>query len=525
MRNQVKELESSDDAELLAAVREGNDTAFGELYRRHVGAGRAAARSLTRSTADADDAVAEAFARVLAVMRRGGGPEVAMRPYLMTVVRNVCFDRGTARDRETLPGETEVLAAVDDLPISYQNAELDQFTEANLVSRAFASLSDRWKHVLWQTDIEGRTPRELADELELAPTAVAALAFRAREGLADAYLAAHVTHRPTAQCDREPSELARYVRNRMRSKEQITFRAHLDQCHRCTEAVEELRVVSRPLRSLQWPALIGAPVITYGGRVIGIIRRVVTAQLLTTASAAAVTVATVGVATNNVPFEPFDALRPTSSYIEPQAAAAATAAPGHASSAAAATGSASEAAPEAAANRVITGPAKGTHRSVVFPALTSVVPTIALGGPTPVAPPTTTSPAGPTAATEPVVPTATTAAPAAADTTASGPTATLPPDEPSPVTTVPSAPTTEASAPAGGPVGGSETQSSDDGGAPTTESPTPTTVDDPGGISVTPIGGNPQTQSNDTDGDESSVPTTTTTTTAAPEPTADPPAG
>ena len=50
MRNQVKELESSGDAELLAAVREGNDAAFGELYRRHVGAGRAAARSLTRSS-------------------------------------------------------------------------------------------------------------------------------------------------------------------------------------------------------------------------------------------------------------------------------------------------------------------------------------------------------------------------------------------------------------------------------------------------------------------------------------------
>jgi RNA polymerase sigma factor (sigma-70 family) len=157
IRNQVKELESSEDAELLAAVREGNDAAFGELYRRHVGASRAAVRALTRSTADADDAVAEAFARVLAVMRRGGGPEVAMRPYLMTVVRNVCYDRAS-RDRETLPGETEVIAALDDLPTSHQNAELDRFTEANLVSRAFASLSDRWKHVLWQTDIEGRTP-------------------------------------------------------------------------------------------------------------------------------------------------------------------------------------------------------------------------------------------------------------------------------------------------------------------------------------------------------------------------------
>jgi RNA polymerase sigma factor (sigma-70 family) len=511
MRNRVQELESSDDAELLAAVREGDDAAFGELYRRHVGAGRAAARALTRSTADADDAVAEAFARVLAVMRRGGGPEVAMRPYLTTVVRNVCFDRCGSRNRETLPGETEVIAALDDLPTSYQNAELDQFTEANLVSRAFASLSDRWKHVLWQTDIEGRTPRELADELELAPTAVAALAFRAREGLADAYLAAHVTHRPTAQCDREPSELARFVRKRMRSKEQVTFRAHLDQCDRCTEAVEELRVESRPLRSLQWPALIGAPAITYGGKVIGIIRRVVTAQLLTTAGAAAVTVATVGVATNNVPFEPLDALRPTSSYVEPQAAAPTTAVPGPATSATAATGSAS-AAPAAAADHV-TGPAKGSHRAVVFLAVTSVVPTIALGGATAVAPPTTASLGGPTVTTDPAVPTA------APDTTAtaSDPTTTLAPEEPPAVTTVPSAPTTEASAPAGGPVGGSETQSSDDGATPTTLPSAPATAaPEPGGISVTPIGGNQQTQSNDTDGAQSSVPTTTTTTTADP---------
>src|SRR3954447_10380620 len=375
MRNQVKELESSDDAELLAAVRNGNDAAFGELYRRYVGAGRAAARSLTRSSADTDDAVAEAFARVLAVMRRGGGPEIAMRPYLMTVVRNVCFDRAHARDRETLPGEPQVVAALDDLPTSYQNADLDHFAEANLVGRAFSSLSDRWKHVLWQTDIEGRTPRELADELDLAPTAVAALAFRAREGLADAYPAAHVTHRPTAQCDREPSELARYVRNRMRSKEQITFRAHLDQCHRCTEAVEELRVVSRPLRALQWPALLGAPALTYGGKVLGVIRRVVTAQLLTTAGAAAVTVATVGVAINNVPF---DDLRPTS-YVEAQAAEPTTTAASHAASQAAGRSSAA-AATSAATSAGGAASSSGSNRSAVVPAtVLAAIPTISLG--------------------------------------------------------------------------------------------------------------------------------------------------
>jgi len=515
MRNQVKELEGSDDTELLAAVREGNDAAFGELYRRHVGAGRAAARSLTRSTADADDAVAEAFARVLAVMRRGGGPEIAMRPYLMTVVRNVCFDRANAR--ETLPGENEVVAALDELPTSYQNADLDHFTEANLVSRAFASLSDRWKHVLWQTDIEGRTPRELAAELDLAPTAVAALAFRAREGLADAYLAAHVTQRPTAQCNREPSELARYVRNRMRSKEQITFRAHLDECHRCTEAVEELRVVSRPLRALQWPALLSGPVLAYSGKVIGVIRRVVTAQLLTTAGAASVTVATVGVATNQVPFEPFDALRPKS-YVESQAADPVTAlTAGHALITAGGTGGGAKAAvAQSTPGESAPGAAgaRGSHRSAASTTTVAAIPTIPLASVTTIAAagsaPAGTTPTTATTATTAATPvTATTEAPAATptptDTTAAtdGGTTT---DTAAPDTT-----TTEP-APAVDPVNNPVSQSDGGGGAPSppaTDPAPPTTVPGGSGMVGTPIGGNPQTQSG-TDSDESSATTTTT---------------
>ena len=252
-------------------------------------------------------------------MRRGGGPEVALRPYLMTVVRNVCYDRAASRARETLPGEAEVVAALDDLPTSYQNAELDQFTEANLVSRAFASLSDRWKHVLWQTDIEGRTPRELADELELAPTAVAALAFRAREGLADAYLAAHVTYRPTAQCDREPSELARYVRNRMRSKEQVTLRAPIStsataawrRSRSCVSSAGPCAACSGPPSS--------APRSSATAEGDRDHRRVVTAQILTTAERGGRDRGDRRRGDRQGAVRAFEALRPTSS-IEPQAA-------------------------------------------------------------------------------------------------------------------------------------------------------------------------------------------------------------
>ncbi len=397
MRNQVRELESSQDSELLASVREGNDAAFGELYRRHVGAGRAAARSLTRSSADAEDTVAEAFARVLSVMRRGGGPEVALRPYLMTVIRHVCYDRAGASARESLPGESEVMAAIDHHP-TYQSADLDQFAESNLVSRAFASLSDRWKQVLWQTDIEGRSPRDLADELELAPTAVAALTFRAREGLADAYLAAHVQHQPTALCHREPSELARYVRNRMRAKEQLTFGAHLAECSRCTEAVEELRIVSRPLRALQWPAFIGTPFVVYGAKVIGVIRRVVTAQFLTTAGAAAVTVATVSVA-ERAPFDAFDALRPLpyiglQAVLSPSAADAATTT---ASTTAAAVGGSHRSAASASVPDALglpVGETAGNSAATAIAATDSTTPTTALIGPPPVDTTVATSPAG-----------------------------------------------------------------------------------------------------------------------------------
>jgi hypothetical protein len=420
-----------------------------------------------------------------------------------------------------------VVAALDDRPTSYQGADLDHFAEANLVSRAFASLSDRWKHVLWQTDIEGRTPRELADELDLAPTAVAALAFRAREGLADAYLAAHVTHRPTSQCDREPSELARYVRNRMRSKEQITFRAHLDQCHRCTAAVEELRVVSRPLRALQWPALFGGPVLTYGGKVIGVIRRVVTAQLLTTAGAAAVTVASVGVATNQVPFEPFDALRPMS-YVESQVADPVSSATiGRTTTtvgAAKSEGTADGGRPTPGGSASGASVARGSHRSTPSTTTVAAIPTIPTGSDaTTPAPPTASAEATPTTAAigEPPV-TATTTAAAPTSTT----TDTAAPDDSATAEPAPPAPTTTEPAPAVDPVNHPVSQS-DDGGStpttPTTEPPPPTTVPGGSGMVGTPIGGDPHTQSSGTDSDESSTTTTTapdsttTTTTLAPD--------
>jgi RNA polymerase sigma factor (sigma-70 family) len=81
------------DPELIAAVRGGDVDAFGPLYTRHVEAARRLARGLARDQAEADDLVAEAFAKLLTALRGGGGPNLAFRAYLLTTIRNLLHDR------------------------------------------------------------------------------------------------------------------------------------------------------------------------------------------------------------------------------------------------------------------------------------------------------------------------------------------------------------------------------------------------------------------------------------------------
>ena len=55
-----------------------------------------------------------------------------------------------------------------------------------MIARAFASLPERWQAVLWHTEIEGARPADVAPLLGLTANSVAALAYRAREGLRQA---------------------------------------------------------------------------------------------------------------------------------------------------------------------------------------------------------------------------------------------------------------------------------------------------------------------------------------------------
>ena len=168
------------DVELIEHTRAGDVEAYGELYRRYYAAARGAALALTHNRSDVDDVISEAFARVLRASRSGRGPDVSFRPYLISAVRNVFYDR--VRCNRELPSD-ELIDGINFALLDGDNSRED----CAFATAALATLPERWRRVLWLTEVEGRSAVEIAPLLGLAPNAVAALAYRAREGLRQAF--------------------------------------------------------------------------------------------------------------------------------------------------------------------------------------------------------------------------------------------------------------------------------------------------------------------------------------------------
>jgi RNA polymerase sigma factor (sigma-70 family) len=248
----------ADDAKLLNMVRAGDTTAFGILYERHEQAARRLARSLVGSPAEVDDAVAETFARVLAVTKRGGGPTDAFRPYVLTALRRVCIDQIRSR-RAQVPTDDQHLPDPGQPFIDPAVAGL----ESSLIVRAFLSLPERWRAVLWHTEIEGASPADVAPLLGLTRNGVAALKSRAREGLRQAYLQMHVATVARPECKPVAERLGAFVRDALSRRENGVVAEHLTGCADCSAVRAELADVNVGLRGVVAPIFLGGAAASY----------------------------------------------------------------------------------------------------------------------------------------------------------------------------------------------------------------------------------------------------------------------
>ncbi|GAB3692291.1 sigma-70 family RNA polymerase sigma factor [Saccharopolyspora tripterygii] len=307
------------DVELIEAVREGDTSAYGGLYERHVSAAYSMARQVTKSSAEADDVVSEAFSKVLDLLRDQRGPTTAFRAYLLTAVRHAAYDRTRKQQRVQYSEDLETVPNIDISEPFKDTAVEDE--DRSLVAAAFAKLPERWQMVLWHVEIEGASPAKVAPLLGMTPNGVSALAYRAREGLKQAFLQVHLANLDDERdrCRVNVERLGAWTRGGLAKRETAQVDSHLDDCDRCRALAAELAEINGALRLFIAPLVLGATATAgylaaaSGGAVSGIVTAVGgprRAAVSGAAAAAALAVLGLALASHDEELPPVAAAKP-----------------------------------------------------------------------------------------------------------------------------------------------------------------------------------------------------------------------
>jgi len=261
VRTQTPKLTNETDASLVEAARAGSSAAFEELYRRHAHAAWRVAQAVAHNSHDAADAVSDAFTRVFAALPAGRLEEAGQfRGYLLATTRNAAID-AIRKSGRTRPTDTIADLAT---PTTSTDAVLTS-EDSRIVAEAFRDLPERWRSVLWLTEVEGMPTREVGARLGLSPNGVAQLAVRARAGLRERFLQAHLRADVERQCRYTVDRLGAYVAGKLAPRDLAKVDQHLAGCAPCRERKEHLEDVGGRLRAivLPLPLLLGPQVLSH----------------------------------------------------------------------------------------------------------------------------------------------------------------------------------------------------------------------------------------------------------------------
>ena len=244
-------IEVEPDHVLAHRASEGDSQAFEELYRRHAPAAWRVAYAVAGNPDDAADAVSDAFTRVFQALPAGRlALNEQFRPYLLAATRNAALD-GLRR-----LGRLQPTDAVEDLQRPSADAASEWAVDAvdsSLVAVAFRSLPERWRSVLWLTEVEGIPAREAAPMLGISANGLAQLAVRARAGLRQRFLQAHLRQPVSRSCRFPVDKLGAYVGGGLSPRDTAKVDQHLAGCTDCRQQVEELEDLGSLLRRVIVP--------------------------------------------------------------------------------------------------------------------------------------------------------------------------------------------------------------------------------------------------------------------------------
>src|SRR5438067_4274365 len=220
----------------LLAQRPRPDRGFERLYRRHVGDVYRYALAVMRNAPDAEDVTQTTFMNALRAFQRGDRPEKPQH-WLIAIAHNVCRQRF----RQSARRPTEV--AFDD-DIGSQLVEPDDDTPSGEdIRRALGHLAFNQRAALVMRELEGRSYAEIGAILELSPSAVETLIFRARRALRE-QLETSLT------CGEAELAISKQLDGRLGRKDKAALRAHLRECKECATFARRQRAQRTAIRSL-----------------------------------------------------------------------------------------------------------------------------------------------------------------------------------------------------------------------------------------------------------------------------------
>ncbi len=175
--------------ELVAAVREGDDGACGQLYTRYRGRIGAYVRGMVGDQQRAEDIAQEVFISALRRLR-GTDQPIAFKPWIYEIAKNACIDefRRHQRLREVPLGDDarEPSAALySRAPMPHEAVQSKQRLED--LRGAFRSLSDNHHQVIVMRELEGMSYAQIGDRLGMSKPMVESTLFRARRRLSEEY--------------------------------------------------------------------------------------------------------------------------------------------------------------------------------------------------------------------------------------------------------------------------------------------------------------------------------------------------
>lgn len=240
------------DRALVEQARAGDARGLEELWKRHYRSGVRVARQYTSRAVD--ELVAQAFVQCYQGL---AGRELAgaFRPRLYAQIRAVADDAG-----ELLPHASAASASLA------SGAALAR----TLTARAYDSLPESWRAVLWYLEVEGLDPHEAAPLLGMTANATADLSRYARAGMRGAWLRVAANDAETdgrGQCAWTVARLGQFSSHALDASDCDRLTTHLAQCARCSMVNRQLADVASRLALVLIPLVLGADA---GGRYLGL---------------------------------------------------------------------------------------------------------------------------------------------------------------------------------------------------------------------------------------------------------------